>query len=69
MLLGRPWIDTAVMQTSCVPQWIMTTFMLQGARVRDSGRVGELMLVVTGEAQVLVPDGSGKTPVDEPDKS
>jgi hypothetical protein len=43
--------------------------MLQGARVRDSGKVGELIVVVVGGAQVSVPTGSGKYPVGEPDKS
>lgn len=48
---------------------IMTTFMLQGAKVRLSGRVGELIVVVVGGAQVFVPAGSGKVPDGEPDKS
>ena len=48
---------------------MMTTVMLQGARVRDSGKVGELIVVVVGGAQVLVPAGSGKVPVVEPDRS
>jgi len=48
---------------------IMTTFMLHGAKVRLSGRVGELMVLVVGGAQVLVPAGSGNVPVGEPDKS
>jgi hypothetical protein len=47
----------------------MTTFMLHGAKVRVSGNVGEEIVVVVGGAQVLVPNGSGKVPVGEPDKS
>ena len=49
--------------------WMMTMFMLQGARVRVRGRVCAPMLVVIGGAQVLVPDGSGGVPVAEPDRS
>jgi hypothetical protein len=47
----------------------MTTFMLHGVRVKVRGRVGEVMVVVVGLAQVLVPTGSGKAPVGEPDRS
>ena len=43
--------------------------MLQGLRVKVSGRVCAPMLVVAGGAQVLVPDGSGGVPVGDPDKS
>ena len=48
---------------------MMTTFMLQGGRVKLSGRVGEEIVVVVGGAHVLVPAGSGIAPVGEPDKS
>jgi hypothetical protein len=51
------------------PYSMMTTFMLHGVRVKVRGRVGEVMVVVVGSAQVLVPTGSGKTPVGEPDRS
>ena len=47
----------------------MTTFMLHGGRVKVSGSVGELIVVVVGGAQVPVPTGSGKVPVGEPDRS
>ena len=47
----------------------MTTFMLHGVKVKLSGSVGELMLVVVGGAQVPVPAGSGIVPVGEPDRS
>jgi hypothetical protein len=48
---------------------MMTTFMLQGVRVRVRGRVCAPILVVIGGAQVLVPAGSGGVPVGEPDWS
>lgn len=47
----------------------MTTFMLQGAKVKLSGSVGELTVLIVGGAQVLVPAGSGGVPDGEPDKS
>ena len=43
--------------------------MLQGAKVKLSGSVGKLMVVVVGDAQVLVPAGSGMAPGGGPDKS
>jgi hypothetical protein len=49
--------------------WIMTPFMLQGARVKVRGKFCAPRLVVIGEAQVLVPAGSGGVPVGEPDRS
>lgn len=48
---------------------MMTTFMLHGVRLRVRGKVCAPRLVVVGGAQVLVPDGSGKVPVGEPDWS
>jgi hypothetical protein len=48
---------------------MMNTFMLHGFRVKVSGRVGELMVVVVGGAQVPVPTGSGNVPVGVPDRS
>jgi hypothetical protein len=49
--------------------WMMTTFMLQGVRVKVRGRVCAPMLVIFGGAQVLVPTGSGGVPAGEPDRS
>jgi hypothetical protein len=61
------------MMEGCVanlpPYSTMTTFMLHGVRVKVRGKVGEVMVVVVGSAQVLVPFASGKTPVGEPDRS
>jgi hypothetical protein len=48
---------------------MITTFMLQGVRVRIIGRVCAPMLVVVGGAQVLVPAGSGGVPVGDPERS
>jgi hypothetical protein len=56
-------------RTFLLGYWMMTTFMLQGVRVRVRGSVCALMLVVAGGAQVLVPAGSGGVPVGEPDRS
>jgi len=60
---------TKLARTCRLGYWMMTMFMLQGARVRVRGRVCAPMLVVIGGAQVLVPDGSGGVPVAEPDRS
>ena len=56
------------MRTSRAPYLIMTTFMLQGVRVNASGRVGELIVVVVGAAQVFFPSGLAVFP-DGPDWS
>jgi hypothetical protein len=47
----------------------MTTFMLHGVSERVSGRDCAPSVVVVGEAQVLVPDGSGGVPLGEPERS
>jgi hypothetical protein len=39
------------MRSRYLTYWIRTTFMLQGVRVRVSGRVGALFVVVVGKAQ------------------